>query len=102
MVVPKEEFDFEKSNAKFERSEDVEEYKQPVYNKSSFFDDISSEAKDREGFAGFVLIILISSGDIRAKMNQERKTNVETFGQSGLRNNRGRRGRGRGGHQRDN
>ncbi|KAJ3305262.1 hypothetical protein HDV03_001860 [Kappamyces sp. JEL0829] len=50
MVIPTEEFDFEQSNAKFDRDEDEareDEPKQVFYNKSSFFDDISSEAKDR-------------------------------------------------------
>ena len=46
MVVPTEEFDFESSNAKFEKDED-DLHVEPVYTKSSFFDDISTDIKDR-------------------------------------------------------
>ncbi len=57
MVIPTEEFDFEQSNAKFARddvaADDNEEDENAVndsgafYKKSSFFDDISSDSKDR-------------------------------------------------------
>lgn len=66
MVIPTEEFDFEQSNAKFDRTEeggndddddddddshsDDEASRKPTsafYQKSSFFDDISSESKER-------------------------------------------------------
>lgn len=61
----------------------------PAYNKSSsFFDNISSEAKDRE-----------ESKDIngRALRGAEFKKNVETFGQGNV--DSGYRGRGRGGYR---
>jgi hypothetical protein len=56
-VIPQEEFDFESSNAKFEKDEIespvVEESKQSGYSKSSFFDDISSDLKDRTDNEGY-------------------------------------------------
>lgn len=49
MVVPKEEFDFDASNAKFSREEEAEvpEVQELYYEKTSFFDNISTEVKDR-------------------------------------------------------
>jgi protein LSM14 len=55
MVIPTEEFDFEQSNAKFTRAaeydedvdDDIPEKEGGFYKKSSFFDDISSDMKDR-------------------------------------------------------
>lgn len=61
----------------------------PAYNKSSsFFDNISSEAKDRE-----------EAKDVngRALRGAEFKKNVETFGQGNV--DSGYRGRGRGGYR---
>ena len=131
--VPKEDFDFESSNAKFKKEELAEaanpasspiaspngDHTDPmaatnghmngdngtddvvippsdkIYNKkSSFFDDLSSDLKDRveqarDGGSSF---------DGRAMRNQERTKNTETFGQGsvdgGYRG--GYRGRGRG------
>ena len=62
------------------------------YNRSSsFFDNISSESKDREGDGGKKL-----GG--REFRNEERQKNLETFGQGSVDNNYrgGYRGRGRG------
>ncbi|KAJ9653306.1 hypothetical protein H2198_007495 [Neophaeococcomyces mojaviensis] len=63
----------------------------PAYNKStSFFDNISSESKDREES---------SDGKVnaRALRGQEFQKNVETFGQGNV--DSGYRGRGRGGYR---
>lgn len=63
----------------------------PAYNKSSsFFDNISSEAKDRE-----------ESRDVngRALRGAEFKKNVETFGQGNVDSGYRGRGRGRGGYR---
>lgn len=98
MVIPKEEFDFESSNAKFEVDEG-EVYpieSATVYSKSSFFDDISSESKDRVANEGYDTTLLIVRVDWREKMKEERNMNMETFGESSAKNVRGRRGRGRG------
>ncbi|KAJ3415996.1 hypothetical protein HDV05_003593 [Chytridiales sp. JEL 0842] len=110
MKIPDNDFDFESANAKFNKSEIVAEAIQPAvevkvevpttdddqktfYNKtSSFFDDISCDSKDRAG------------GERRVMRGfEERKLNMETFGQTSI-DNRGynrrggyRRGGGRGG-----
>lgn len=50
VTIPDSEFDFESSNAKFDKSSVLQENSQstePSYKKSSFFDDISCEVKDR-------------------------------------------------------
>lgn len=115
--VPDSDFDFAESNAKFSKQDLVKEAIagpvsetaeaaaadeetspaiDPVYNKStSFFDNISSEAKDRS-----------NSGQKpggREWRGEEQRKNMETFGQGsvdgGYRNFRGR-GRGRGGRGR--
>ncbi|KAI9742439.1 MAG: hypothetical protein M1818_003973 [Claussenomyces sp. TS43310] len=117
--VPKTDFDFESSNAKFNKDDLVKEAiagsplheKAPSaddsevsnsvtgsYNKaSSFFDDLSSEIKDRAEGTGQRL-----GG--REWRGEEQKKNLETFGQGSVDNgygggNRGR-GRGRGGRGR--
>lgn len=121
--VPDTDFDFASANAKFNKQEvvkeavagsplteapigedevDVAEPEAPVpaeaaYNKSrSFFDNISSEMKDREN-AGQKL------GGAQWRGEETRK-NIETFGQGsvdgGYRGYRGGRGRGRGGRGR--
>jgi len=116
MEVPTTDFDFESSNAKFnkqdlvkeaiasgspmgdapavtagEASTEKEEVVIPggsMYDKSSFFDNISSELKDREEAA-------MRGQEFRS---QERQKNMETFGQGSVDGYRGRgRGRGRGG-----
>lgn len=117
--VPKDDFDFESSNAKFnkqdlvkeviagdsvhEASADEEEPETHVpassYNKkSSFFDDLSSEAKTRaeDEAAG--------KRYGREWRGEEQKRNVETFGQGSVDNGSYRggtrgRGRGRGGYR---
>ena len=110
--VPKDDFDFESSNAKFNKqdlvkeaiateevqeahaspSEDEPEKPKQAgsYNKtSSFFDDLSSDSKDRtEGYQR-------PTG--REWRGQEQKRNVETFGQGSIDYRGGYRGRGRGG-----
>ncbi len=50
MTIPDSEFDFESSNAKFDKSSVLQDNSQSTeasYKKSSFFDDISCEVKDR-------------------------------------------------------
>lgn len=112
--VPKDDFDFESSNAKFNKQDLVKEAiagtspaESPIeeaapesnaatgsYNKSSsFFDDLSSESKDR------------AEGDSTGRRpggrewrGEEQKKNFETFGQGSVDNGYrgGYRGRGRG------
>lgn len=110
--VPATDFDFESSNAKFNKQDLVKEAiagsplaengpsssptepetLAPGYNKTkSFFDDISSESKERaEGGGG-------RPGG-REWRGEEQKKNVETFGQGSVDNGfrGGFRGRGRG------
>ncbi|KAI1002080.1 hypothetical protein K3495_g6121 [Podosphaera aphanis] len=112
--VPKEDFDFESANAKFSKHDLVKEaiagssagekslegiklnQNSPAgYNKSkSFFDNISSEARDREEIRN------IKPGGKEWRGEEQRK-NLETFGQESVDNSfRGgyrNRGRGRGG-----
>ncbi|KAG1472634.1 hypothetical protein G6F56_001421 [Rhizopus delemar] len=112
--IPSSEFDFAASNAKFDKSEmktdgvDEEEtisaFPDGFYNRSSsFFDNISCESKERSEQR--------ESEPRRNHFQEERKLNMETFGQatadqSRYRNNyhRGRGGnyRGRGGYYRGN
>ena len=121
--VPNVDFDFAESNAKFNKNDLVREAisaaspvaedtstpsngdaleletsdkpaDQQAYDKSrSFFDNISSEAKDRAGTGG-------QKPGGREWRGEEQRKNMETFGQGsvdgGYRNYRGR-GRGRGG-----
>ncbi|KAK9717862.1 hypothetical protein K7432_005892 [Basidiobolus ranarum] len=114
--IPTSDFDFESSNAKFDRTDllkevgDDETLEQsnepappPFYNKSaSFFDNISCEAKERmdqnDGRPR------LSFNERRERQSHERKLNLETFGQTsvdpGRYRGRGRgRGRGGGGHR---
>eukprot|EP01026_Neomeris_dumetosa_P025216 TRINITY_DN2077_c0_g1_i18.p2 TRINITY_DN2077_c0_g1~~TRINITY_DN2077_c0_g1_i18.p2 ORF type:complete len:414 (-),score=75.88 TRINITY_DN2077_c0_g1_i18:1366-2607(-) len=99
--VPKEDFDFQQALDKFnkddikkELGEQVKEHEQ-VYKKDDFFDEISCEALEKQAAqdAGGI------SDDVRRKMQEQRKLDLETFGGlGGLRYGRGRgRGRGRGG-----
>ncbi|KAI8071058.1 Scd6-like Sm domain-containing protein [Gongronella butleri] len=126
VTVPDSDFDFESSNAKFSKDDlfkeltggptspdtpsaaplDALDDQQEVvippanpdgfYDKSkSFFDNISCESKER--------LEQDPSVDRRGKFHQERKLNMETFGQAtvdqrGYRNYRGSRG-GRGGYR---
>ncbi|KAK3387526.1 Scd6-like Sm domain-containing protein [Podospora didyma] len=119
--VPDSDFDFASANAKFNKQEvvkeaiagsplvetangelptpeavvDAPESVPPAYNKTrSFFDNISSEAKDRQENAG-------PKPGGREWRGEEQRRNMETFGQgsvdgSGYRGFRGGRGRGRG------
>lgn len=114
--VPKEDFDFESSNAKFSKHDLVKESKSNpsvgdnlpsetlldkklpvIYNKAtSFFDNISSEAKDRQEAH-------INKHGGREWRGEEQKKNLETFGQESIDNSyrggyRGRGG-GRGGYR---
>ncbi|OAJ44376.1 hypothetical protein, variant [Batrachochytrium dendrobatidis JEL423] len=87
--IPDSEFDFESSNAKFDRA--IPEQAQTeatlnsdaqFYSKGGFFDNISCDSRDRvEG----------QWIDRHTRATQERQTNMETFGQTGS---------SRGGHQR--
>jgi protein LSM14 len=115
MEVPTTDFDFESANAKFNKQDLIKEAiasgspmgdapavpaveaatteKEEVvipggsmYDKSSFFDNISSELKDREEAA-------TRGQEFRS---QERQKNMETFGQGSVDGFRGGRGRGRG------
>jgi protein LSM14 len=107
--VPATDFDFETSNAKFNKDDLVKEAiaGSPLgetggspepdvpaagYNKTkSFFDDISSESKDRTDGGG-------GRPGGREWRGEEQKKNVETFGQGSVDNGYrgGFRGRGRG------
>ncbi|KAF4631787.1 hypothetical protein G7Y89_g6342 [Cudoniella acicularis] len=109
--VPTTDFDFEESNAKFNKQDLVKEAiagsplietmpdatPEPEvlvtgYNKStSFFDNISSESKDRAESGG-------NRPGGREWRGEEQKKNVETFGQGSVDNGYrgGFRGRGRG------
>ncbi|GAB5591162.1 hypothetical protein Unana1_06062 [Umbelopsis nana] len=110
--VPKSDFDFETSNAKFNKDnilkevhhddgaqQEEEEVVIPppddFYNKTkSFFDNISCEAKERQEQGNN------KYGDHRrSKFHEERKLNVETFGQASVDQGRHRGYRGRGGHR---
>ncbi|KAI9490727.1 Scd6-like Sm domain-containing protein [Zychaea mexicana] len=127
--IPKSDFDFESSNAKFKKEElakavtkkTVEEEEQQsvedqqedeevvippsdesFYDKDkSFFDNISCESKERSEQDQ-------NGIDRRAKFQEERKLNLETFGEAsvdrpryrGFRGRGGYRGRGSGGYQR--
>ncbi|EIE76388.1 hypothetical protein G6F46_003231 [Rhizopus delemar] len=103
--VPASEFDFEASNAKFDKSEiketdDLEEVLEATspdgfYNKnSSFFDNISCESKER--------IEQRETEPRRNRFQEERKLNMETFGQATADQSRYRHNyhRGRGGNYR--
>ena len=123
MEIPQSDFDFESSNAKFNKDDLIKEaiasgspigetYDDPIeaqmngngpqrkdslpipaYNKtSSFFDNISSEAKDREDQAD-------GRFNPRAQRGAEFKKNVETFGQGNVDSGYRGRGRGRGGYR---
>ncbi|KAJ1967503.1 hypothetical protein IWQ62_001816 [Dispira parvispora] len=120
MVIPKSDFDFESSNAKFSKDDLLKEFvklnvqdgpntegaaKQPAeekapvptqaaqpkelevvipppqafYNKkASFFDDISCEIKERMASASTPLPF----DERRHRIQEERRLNVETFGQA--------------------
>ncbi|KAJ3185653.1 hypothetical protein HDU87_000277 [Geranomyces variabilis] len=128
ITVPDSDFDFEIANSKFNKTElaneapkighdarrvddhdeddgnahaHADEHEQEVYQKSSFFDNISCESKDRAESGD-------GRGTRRVRQFEERRLNLETFGQMGVDNGRGgyrrggfRRGgpgRGRGGY----
>jgi protein LSM14 len=116
--VPRADFDFEQSNAKFDKSQLQQEFRKmsfsngsetvqaPVvpdpsaeayYNKGkSFFDNISCESNDKQQANA-------EASDRRSRNNQERRNNMETFGQTHVPRGRGgHRGRGgnRGGYYR--
>jgi len=95
--MPSEEFDFEGMNAKFESqklSTEKEESPQPntdaFYDKkSSFFDNISCESKDKAD----------GRDEDRKPRHEENKINLETFGQTHIPHYyHGHHGRGRGGY----
>ncbi|KAI9263341.1 Scd6-like Sm domain-containing protein [Phascolomyces articulosus] len=131
--IPKSDFDFESSNAKFKKEELLKEVTKKTgeeedhqsidshteeneedeeviippsdesfYNKDkSFFDNISCESKERSEQDQ-------NGIDRRAKFHEERKLNLETFGEAsvdrpryrGFRGRGGYRGRGNSGYQR--
>jgi protein LSM14 len=121
--VPESDYDFASANAKFNKHDLIKEAiagspiseapngesvtadtaadaptsVEPAYNKSkSFFDNISSEMKDRESST--------QKPGGREWRGEEQRKNIETFGQGsvdgGYRGYRGGRGRGRGGRGR--
>ncbi|ORZ18622.1 Scd6-like Sm domain-domain-containing protein [Absidia repens] len=125
--IPQSDFDFESSNAKFRKNDLLKELqkdgdddddkhvdndeKQPhqqpqveeeviippndedFYNKSkSFFDNISCESKERQDQQD-------GSFDRRGKFQEERRLNLETFGQASVDQSRFRNFRGRGGYR---
>ncbi len=102
-VIPQTDFDFTSSNAKFDKTafegettEDVEipsASPREFYSKSSFFDNISSEAKERTS-------VMDTNQNQRYDRQKERAQNLDTFGETG-KFGRGR-GRGRGGPFRGN
>jgi hypothetical protein len=51
--VPDYEFDFSAANAKFQKDDNEQQIPDAFYQKSSFFDDISTDFKDRETFKYF-------------------------------------------------
>ncbi|KAG2211124.1 hypothetical protein INT46_004500 [Mucor plumbeus] len=109
-IIPNSEFDFEASNAKFDKSEVVKkdgeeandeeaeeiEIPQPdeFYDKtSSFFDNISCESKERNEQRQ-------QNEPRRSHFHEERKLNLETFGQATVDQSRYRNNyRGRGGYR---
>ncbi|KAL7309815.1 hypothetical protein PS15m_010654 [Mucor circinelloides] len=109
-TIPNSEFDFEASNAKFDKSEVVKkegeevndeeaeeiEIPQPdeFYDKtSSFFDNISCESKERNEQRQ-------QNEPRRSHFHEERKLNLETFGQATVDQSRYRNNyRGRGGYR---
>ncbi|KAL1923163.1 uncharacterized protein VTP21DRAFT_9539 [Calcarisporiella thermophila] len=109
--VPNSDFDFESANAKFNKEEMVRENESEVVlipsenfydKKKSFFDNISCELKERvrDGNEGAGRKSQLSQTERRAKMNEERKLNLETFGQADLGRRRFRKGGGGGGYRR--
>ncbi|CAO3598976.1 unnamed protein product [Absidia cylindrospora] len=124
--IPQSDFDFESSNAKFRKNDLLKELKkdgddddkrvdnnekqphhQPqveeeviippndedFYNKSkSFFDNISCESKERQDQQD-------GGVDRRGKFQEERRLNLETFGQASVDQSRFRNFRGRGGYR---
>ncbi|KAF7728618.1 hypothetical protein EC973_005845 [Apophysomyces ossiformis] len=112
VTVPSQDFDFVSSNAKFNKEDALRDInkKNPTkesanttevdhvsipepdvfYDKNkSFFDDISCEAKERSDAEK-------QSGSYRRTHQEERKLNLETFGQSTVEHGRHFRSRGRG------
>lgn len=98
--IPKEDFDFEASNAKFEQevapeleklkledgTDEKKEEEAPYYNKeSSFFDSISCDITDK-----------LQGKDVPVYVDRanEKKQNMETFGRANPYRGRGRGGRG--------
>ncbi|KAI9104100.1 Scd6-like Sm domain-containing protein [Phlyctochytrium arcticum] len=97
--VPDSDFDFEGALAKFNKSEvateaapttnpeardeDESSQDEEFYQKSSFFDNISCESKDRNDG---------QNRNRRARHFEERRLNMETFGQTGAGNRGYRRG----------
>lgn len=91
--VPQGEFDFAVANAKFNKESIIPsaaEANDEFYNKkSSFFDNISSSAKEQTQVPG---------ESSYQRRGEERKLNLETFGQASVYNRQGGgRGRGRAG-----
>jgi protein LSM14 len=109
-AAPLEEFDFQSNNARFDKEKETADWMQqlsiggaappgvtqaasmfpegtasfPVYNKKSFFDELSCEANTEKRGGG--------------TMKEQRALDVETFGAAGNERSRyGRKGRGRGG-----
>lgn len=70
ITIPSEEFDFESSNAKFEKTDLDSPLVEKTYSKSSFFDDISCETKDRLDSERYSSLILESTCVQEDKRNE--------------------------------
>lgn len=86
-------------NSKFVKEEAREVTGSTAYSKSSFFDNISYDGKDRVEMDKYVCFYY--RADRRVRITADKNLNMDTFGQTGANlgnSRRGRGGRGRGGN----